>query len=157
MAIPVFKWRTLFAGVKWGVLATAITSIVFPILYVVSELLRYALSEARIWSLAHVSVAVICAVGVLEAFYFTIPNVLGGCLLSLGQTYILPQRFQLRQSGMWMGVVVGGVSAWAGFSVFSIHYGRVNTELLNSVFIVVVSLWKMMLWGWIGHHTTKAP
>jgi hypothetical protein len=144
-------FSTLLLGMKYGVLAALATAIFLPLPIMIGDYF------GRIITVGHYSgplpASWICGLSIAIAIPFALPFVLGICILSIlmmlyGRT-AFPKESLVRLGSVALGIL----SVSAGLITFS---QRQLDALGTWVFIGIMIVWGMSLFGWIGHRIQQS-
>ncbi len=136
----------LLLGIKYGCVAILVTSIFLPLPIAIGDYF------GRINTVGHYSgplpVSWICGLSIAIVIPFSLPFVLSGCILS--SIIFLYRRtiFLVDGRGRISGVALGILATIGGLIMFN----RLQLEALgNWIFVGIMIVWGMVLFGWIGH------
>lgn len=137
---------TLLLGLKYGVISVLVTAIFLPLPIIVSNFLE------RVNTIGYYPgpfpVSWICGFSIGTVIPYSMPFLLGGCILSALIAFY-PRRFQIKDRGRLSGIAIGAFAVFWGTISFE------KFEILDGLgwlaFIGIMSIWGMILFGWIGH------
>ncbi|MCI0561673.1 MAG: hypothetical protein MN733_24555 [Nitrososphaera sp.] len=144
-------FSTLLLGIKYGVFAILATSIFLPLPIIIGDYF------GRINTVGHYSGPLpalwICGLSIAIAIPFALPFVIGGCILSSIIVIYDGTGFLKKGRERVSGVVLGMLSTSSGLFMFN----QPQLEALgNWVFIGIMMVWGMVLFGWIGHRMQQS-
>lgn len=144
-------FSTMLLGIKYGVGAVLITAIFLPLPIAIGDYF------GRINTVGHYSgplpASWICGLSIAIALPFSLPFVLSGCILSSIIVFYRKTIFLIEGRGRISGVVLGMLAASGGLIIFN----QSQLEALgNWIFIGIMIVWGMVLFGWIGHRMQQS-
>lgn len=137
----------LLNGLKYGCMAVLATAIFIPLPVIIGDYFG-RINTAGFYS-DPLPVSWICGFSIVFAIPFSLPFILGGCILSMVIGFLQRINLLIKGRGMLSGSVIGLFATLIGLFLFQ------KLELLESfggwVFIGIMTIWGMFLFGWIGH------
>jgi len=143
---------TLLLGIKYGVLAILATAIFLPLPVAIGDYF------GRINTVGHYSgplpASWICGLSIAIAVPFSLPFVISSCILSSITVFYYRTIFLKEEGGGRVsGVILGVLATSVGLMTFN----RLQLDALgNWIFMGIMIVWGMVLFGWIGHRMQQS-
>jgi hypothetical protein len=145
-------FSTLLIGLKGGVVATLTTAFFLPLPIIIGDYF------GRINTVGHYSGSLpfswICGLSLATVIPFSVPFVLGGCVMSWILTFSQRMSLPRDKTGRLVGSVIGILAVLCGLILFD-QLGLL-TALGGWIFIGIMLIWGSILFGWIGHRTQQS-
>jgi hypothetical protein len=137
-------WRL---GMKYGVFAILATTIFLPLPIIIGDYF------GRINTVGHYSgpfpASWICVLSIVIVIPLILPFAFGGCVIGAIIASYRRTIFLNEGGGILGGMIIGILTTFVGLAMFE------TLELLEAlgglVFVGMMTIWGMILFGWIGH------
>lgn len=141
----------LLIGMKYGGIAVLATAIFLPLPIIIGDFF------GRIGTVGHYSgpfpVLWVCGFSIGTVIPYSLPLFLGVCILSIVMVVYSRIAFLPEIWGKLTGIVLGLFAVLGGTILFE-KYGLLEA-FGGWIFILIMVIWGMILFGWIGHRMQK--
>jgi hypothetical protein len=138
-------WSDLGRGGLWGILVAVLNVFVFPVLFVLGDLVEGIVSGRGLGGTIAMGIDVVWIGMAHAARLFFAPSLVGGCSLALAVRFLRARYSRLGRYGLWVGASVGSAVALADLLfLFSVVGG------IYAVFKVLIFIVQVTVYAWIG-------
>jgi hypothetical protein len=152
-------WQALIHGLAWGGVIAVLNGVAAPPLLELESFISSLLDGVR-WtgSVGSVDPIIWAGISLIVAIFFSVPSIIGGSVLGLIVHRLALGHRRPEQLGLWMGVAVGSLVAWAGMAGFTmlIWQARAYRGQVDWTFMILATLWEMALYGWVGRRLARS-
>ena len=118
-----------------------------PILLLLALYLDALKDQLEYWEPSSVPWEIYCIAPIIGLVFFSIPYLLGSCILG----WLLEKMFP---KGRWLSITVGVISGLIGIFLIAVQQKAIFADF-NWNMVMIVEVWSIMIFSWIGNRITN--